>query len=362
MQAAISQCIRSSFPVPKSKRVLNKSGQNSSHTQFIQPKLEGPRINYLPASCPQKYISPFSLFQRFLSDGSANEEDRAIPAVPTFHYFNQISEVQYDQNRGVLTTFVESEPNVSTASWYEISQVLGLQEESNIIECYNLLESFRSSMKKNELSEKVKTNAMGSGFGRNKQEYDELRSEIEQKHATCYIKTIMKPNNPTIIEYNIHLLNLIGTTPNVFATRLLNEGIVEIYPNAQKRYANSVELFIRLLLSGSYDGTPVEKKEELYHINNYMIQTNEKIYLMRSINENQELEIEILVVFFPEEKSEKMEEELQLKIKPQRVFEKPAEMIPSCVEKEREEFLMKFYNIKKKDSNDLARTCRIRYL
>lgn len=125
---------------------------------------------------------------------------------------------------------------------------------------------------------------MGSGFGRNKQEYDQLRRELEQTYPSCYIKTIMRHNNPTFIEYNSHLIKLIGSNPNEIATRLFNEGIIEyeflissiynlnrLYPNAQKRYANSVELFLRLLFNGSYDGTPVEKPEELYHRDGYVI-------------------------------------------------------------------------------------------
>lgn len=83
---------------------------------------------------------------------------------------------------------------------------------------------------------------------------------------------------------------------------------------------------------------------------------------MRSINEHQELEIEILVVFHPEEKPEEMEEEFQTLVKPEKVIGMPEEVF-SNHEKQREEFLMKFYNIKKTDYNDIAaRTCKIRYL
>ena len=76
---------------------------------------------------------------------------------------------------------------------------------------------------------------------------------------------------------------------------------------------------------------------------------------MRSFNKDNDLEIEIFSVFEPISESIKIEEEVAR-------MPKMNSEVPASREKEREEFLKKFYNIKKKDSSDAARTCRIRFL
>ena len=81
----------------------------------------------------------------------------------------------------------------------------------------------------------------------------------------------------------------------------------------------------------------------------------EKIYLMRSFNKDNDLEIEIFSVYESLGQPVKIEEEVA------KMTFKPKEIAPSQ-QMEREEFLKKFYNIKKKDESDAARTCKIRYL
>jgi len=289
--------------------------------------------------------------------GTLKEENQNIfPAVSTFNYFKNISEVVYDKNRRIVSAFLENDPIWASTSWTDIVGSMSHGMEIDRMETSKVIESFGSSMEElNKLSEQLKDSAIRSDFGLKKQDFDNLKSEYEKSHPCFYIKNVMKRYNPTILEYNVQFLNFLGYNPSDFASNILRHGVPEIYPNMQKKYASMVKEIIGTLIRGQYDGRPIEKEIKLLHSNLQVSCVVEKIFLMRSFNKDNDLEIEIFSVYEPISEPIKIEEEVARM--PQFKTEAPVSQ-----EKEREEFLKKFYNIKKKDSSNAARTCRIRYL
>jgi hypothetical protein len=330
--------------------------QNQTQNNVFNLSRQDNRSKYMSISNPQKLINPFSLFKGFMSGTLKEENQNIFPAVSTFNYFKNISEVIYDKNRRVVSAFLENDPIWASTSWTDVVETMGHGMEIDRIETSKVIDTFGSSMEElNKLSEKLKDSAIKTDFGLKKQDFDNLKSEYEKSHPTFYIKNVMKHYNPTVLEYNAQFLSFLGYNPSDFASNILRHGVPEIYPNMQKKYASMVKEIIAILIKGQYDGRPIEKEIRLLHSNLQVSCVVEKIFLMRSFNKDNDLEIEIFSVFEPISESVKIEEEIA------RMPQMNSEL-PASREKEREEFLKKFYNIKKKDSSDAARTCRIRFL
>jgi len=77
------------------------------------------------------------------------------------------------------------------------------------------------------LSEELKASAIKSDFGIRKDDFDQLRNQLEKEYPCFYIKNIMKRFNPTILEYNVQFLTFLGYEPSEFASNILRHGVPE---------------------------------------------------------------------------------------------------------------------------------------
>ena len=85
--------------------------------------------------------------------------------------------------------------------------------------------------------------------------------------------------------------------------------------------------------------------------------------MYRSFNDKKEMQVELTMYYEPlvnppKDRKKTVITEFSSTISSKRM----SPLTTTNVDKEKEEFLARYYNIKKQDPHDLARTCRIRYL
>jgi len=244
--------------------------------------------------------------------------------------------------------------------WEEIIDRLESRGDFYTKEWARVLESYFESTDKirKNLSEHAQS-GKSIDFGMTKEEFNNLKEMVQKNAISFSLKTTLSEQGETEFFYTERMVQYLSYNMEQFCSDVLTYGVPEIYPNAQRKYADKMRELLSAIADPEYDGTPFESESEILHADFTTTFVRETIYVFRSMNSNKEIEYEMLLHYEhlstppPNRKSTIVSEFTSLG---RFGYQAPD------VEAEREVFLEKFYNIKKEKPRDESKVCKIRFL